>query len=371
MGQPMQVAVIGCGVVGAMIAYELSMLNSIEVTVFDRQQPAQAATGAALGVLMGAISHKVKGRNWRLRQTSLERYRSLIPELAAQIQRPLPYNHQGILSLCFEAEQLPRWQSLQAIRHSQGYPLEIWPPDQIVRRCPDINPEGVAAAIYSPQDGQVDPTALTQACIEAAASRGVQFRFDTPVTGLAIADGHCGEVHTPNTRYPVDAVILAAGLGTSALAADLQQAVPLMPVLGQAVRLKLEKPVNHPDFQPVINGRDIHLVPLGDGEYWIGATVEFPDGADLPQPDMGALDRVVQGAIAYCPSLAAGTVIDSWFGLRPRPQGQAAPIITPLSGFDNILVASGHYRNGVLLAPATALAAADWVLEEILASGAT
>lgn len=371
MGQPRQVTVIGCGVVGAMIAYELSLLDPVEVTVIDRQRPAQAATGAALGVLMGIISHKVKGRNWQLRQSSLERYQSLIPELEAQIQRPLPYNNQGILSLCFEAEQLPRWQSLQAIRQAQGYPLEIWTPDQLLRRCPDIDAEGVVAAIYSPQDGQMEPTAFTQACIEAAANRGVKFRFDQPVTGLAIANGHCVEVHTADTSYSTDAVVLAAGLGTSALADQLQQAVPLVPVLGQAVRLKLERPVNHPDFQPVINGRDVHLVPLGNGEYWVGATVEFPDGACPPQPDITALDQVVQGAIAYCPTLAAGTVIDSWSGLRPRPQGQAAPIISPLSGFDNILIASGHYRNGVLLAPATALAVADWVLKAILANSAT
>jgi glycine/D-amino acid oxidase-like deaminating enzyme len=75
------VAVIGCGIVGAAIAYELSRVSGLKITVLDRQPPAQGSTGAALGVLMGAISNKVKGRAWQLRQTSMQRYETLIPEL--------------------------------------------------------------------------------------------------------------------------------------------------------------------------------------------------------------------------------------------------------------------------------------------------
>jgi glycine/D-amino acid oxidase-like deaminating enzyme len=75
-----QVVVIGCGIIGAAIAYELSLVAGLEITVLDRQQPAQGATGAALGVLMGAISKKTKGRAWQLRQSSMQRYETLIPE---------------------------------------------------------------------------------------------------------------------------------------------------------------------------------------------------------------------------------------------------------------------------------------------------
>ncbi|MGF1518298.1 MAG: NAD(P)/FAD-dependent oxidoreductase, partial [Nodosilinea sp.] len=133
------------------------------------------------------------------------------------------------------------------------------------------------------------------------------------------------------------------------------------PVLGQALRLHLDTPLGQPDFQPVVNGSDIHLVPLGEGDYWVGATVEFPpetslDEALAMQPEAERLEAVLAGAVAYCPAIAQGTVTQRWSGLRPRPQGQAAPVIQPLAGYSNIWLATGHYRNGVLLAPATALA---------------
>lgn len=84
------VVVVGCGVVGAAIAYELSQFPDLSITVLDRQPPAQAATGAALGVLMGVISQKVKGNAWRMRQASLQRYETLIPELERSPNTPFP-----------------------------------------------------------------------------------------------------------------------------------------------------------------------------------------------------------------------------------------------------------------------------------------
>jgi glycine oxidase len=131
------------------------------------------------------------------------------------------------------------------------------------------------------------------------------------------------------------------------------------------MRVRLSAPLGDRQFQPVINGEDVHLVPLGQGEYGVAATVEFPPDSNLPtqdvQPDPEALDRIWQRAIAYCPGLAAAEVLETWYGRRPRPQGQAAPVIQPLAGYGNVMLATGHYRNGVFLAPATAAIVADWV----------
>jgi glycine/D-amino acid oxidase-like deaminating enzyme len=105
------VAVIGCGIIGAAIAYELSRVSGLKITVLDRQPPAQGSTGAALGVLMGVISHKVKGRAWQLRQTSMQRYETLIPELVSLTGHQIPFNRSGILMLCFAEEDLASWNS--------------------------------------------------------------------------------------------------------------------------------------------------------------------------------------------------------------------------------------------------------------------
>lgn len=355
-----QAVIIGCGVVGAMLAYELSHIPNLDLRVLDQNPPAQGSTGAALGVLMGIISHKVKGRNWRLRETSLRRYETLIPELEGRLGRKLAFNRQGVLNLCFDAAELPRWQSLQQIRQTQGYPLEIWTPAQVAAACPHLAPGSVAAGIYSPQDRQIDPTALTLALVEAAQQQGVRFQWDRWVTGIEPLSSESIAIHTPQETLRADSVIITAGIGTAALAEKLSQPIAIRPVLGQALRLELPEPLGNPQFQPVINGNDVHLVPLGHGGYWVGATVEFPAETDpqwllAGQRQQQHLDAVLGDAIAFCPALAQATITQTWYGLRPRPQGQPAPVITQLPGHEAVWVASGHYRNGVLLAPATAL----------------
>ncbi|MEB3182227.1 MAG: FAD-dependent oxidoreductase [Nostocaceae cyanobacterium] len=346
------VVIIGCGVVGAAIAYELSLLPRLKITVLDQQPPAQASTGAALGVLMGVISHKVKGNAWRLRQTSIQRYETLIPELEALTGRQIAFNRQGILSLCWEGEDLLDWQKLAEIRASQGYQLQIWDSNKLRENCPQVGNDKITAAVYSPQDRQLNPTALTRALVNGAMHNGVTFKFGSIALGIQ----ENGVVQTTEGTITADWVILASGLGSTPLTAQLNQMVDIRPVLGQALQLRLEHPLGNSDFQPVITGNHVHIVPLGGGDYWIGPTVEFPKDNQEIVPETELLKSVHQVAIALCPELASATVIKTWSGLRPRPTGRPAPVIGKLPGFDNILLATGHYRNGILLAPATAYA---------------
>ncbi|MBW4581002.1 MAG: FAD-binding oxidoreductase [Tildeniella nuda ZEHNDER 1965/U140] len=358
------VVIVGCGIVGAAIAYELSHVERLAITVVDRQQPAKAATGAALGVLMGAISQKTKGNNLRMRLAGIERYNTWVPELEAVTGQKILFNQQGILRLCFEGETLDGWRNLVEVRRSQGLSLEILDRNQLVTNYPQLNLERITAAVYSPYDRQVDPTALTQALVAAAAQKGVTFQFDTTVVGVEPRDRsvplsetalqQCQQVYTTQGSLTTDWLIIAAGLGSTPLTAMLQQTVDIRPVLGQAIHARLPKPMGQAQCQPVITGEDVHIVPLGQGDYWVGATVEFPDTALLPTANSAIFNNMMKQAVALCPELKSGTVIRSWSGLRPRPEGRPAPIVERLPGYCNVLLATGHYRNGVLLAPATA-----------------
>jgi glycine oxidase len=348
------IVVIGCGIVGATIAYELSRIPHFTITVLA--SPAQAATGAALGVLMGIISQKTKGRAWNLRETSIRRYATLIPELEALTGEKIPWNSQGILRLCFEDEDWEKWDTLIAARQAQGWKLERWDQSQLEANAAYLDCSKVAGAIYSPQDLQVDPAALTIALIAAAQKNGVTFQFDTEVESLADLP-NCDGVHTAAGEIPADWVVVAAGLGSTVLTQAAAQPIEVRPVLGQALRLKIS-PSDAP-FQPAVNGNDTHIVPLGNGEYWIGATVEFPDEAGAVEAQAGLLEQVLEGAIDLYPALANSTILQTWTGLRPRPHNRPAPIIEPLSGYQNVFLATGHYRNGVLLAPATAAIVRD------------
>ncbi|MEM6836764.1 MAG: FAD-dependent oxidoreductase [Cyanobacteria bacterium P01_C01_bin.120] len=361
-----RIAIIGCGVVGAAIAYELSCQTTHSIIVLEQNQPAQGATGAALGIAMGVISHKVKGRNWRLREASLRRYATLLTELTALTGQPVPHNPQGILSLCFDEALLPRWRSLQEIRQRQGWQLEIWSPDQVAEACPHLRPEKVQAGIYSPQDLQISPTAFTQILMDAAQRQGVELYSGSAVTGFQQQENRLLSVQTADQEYPADWVIITAGLGSELLTRQLNQQLPLLPVLGQGIRISTTHSLGRETFQPVINGDDVHLVPLENRQYAIAATVEFPPEKERsPKPQRESLEALWQTAIDYCPILAEAKILSTWYGLRPRPQGQAAPVIQRLPGYRNGLLATGHYRNGVLLAPATALKICE-MLQELL-----
>lgn len=355
-----QIAIVGCGVVGAAIAYELSLIPGLHITVLDQQAPAKGSTGAALGVLMGAISQKVKGNAWEIRRATLERYQTLLPELEAATGRELRWNRQGIVKLRFDPADEANWENLVQVRQQQGYRLELWDRAKLAHHCPHVLAEGAMGAVYSPQDFQVDPTLLTLTLVEAATRNGVTFQWDCKVEELVEeftdTDGHCTAIQTSSGAIAVEQVILTAGLGTAALMPPT--ATPplvLTPVLGQALRIRCSSPLGDPNFQPVITGNDIHLVPLKHGDYWVGATVEFPTGSAIPVAHPAPLEQVWQGAIALWPNVATAEILHTWSGLRPRPHNRPAPVIERLPGHPNVIVATGHYRNGVLLAPGTAL----------------
>lgn len=379
-----QVTVIGCGIVGAMIAYELSGVEGIAVTVLDRQRPGTGATQAALGVLMGAISHKTQGRAWQLRRDSLDRFETLIDELEALTGQRIPFNRQGILHLCFVEDDLDRWQHLIQTRSTQGWPLVWLDRPTLAQRYPQVQDPSVVGAVYSARDRQVNPLVLTQTLVAAAQMRGAKFYFEADVDGFlttlgddaAIGTRHCSQVCWAQEAAPTDYVVVTAGLGSKQVTARLQTPLEVRPVLGQALQVRLQDPLGNVAQQPVITGKDIHIVPIlkpwgtleeqalysQAADYWIGATVELPDADGTPATARAAaLDSVWQGAITFCPALAKGEIVRTWSGFRPRPEGRSAPILEPLMGYDNVLLATGHYRNGVLLAPATA----QWVKQQI------
>lgn len=365
-----QVVIIGCGVVGAAIAYELSAIAALDITVLDRQPPAQGSTGAALGVLMGAISHKKKGRAWALREHSLRTYEKWVLELEQATGQSIRFNRDGLVRLTFEDEDLDKWQALRHIRQSQGWPLDIWSREALDKRCPGIGQHMgnrlITGAIYSGGDRQIDPKALTQGFVTVCQQRNVAFHFDAEVGGVdfhsdAATDTRPHVISTASQSFEADWVIIAAGLGAAGLTQVMQHPVDIRPVLGQAMRVRWTTKQAISPFQPVLTGNDIHVVPLGQTDpshgqrdYWVGATVEFPNDAGAVRAHSELLQSMWEGAIAFYPGLADAEIVEQWSGKRPRPFGRPAPIVEPMAGYSQVILAAGHYRNGVLLAPSTA-----------------
>jgi glycine oxidase len=371
------ISIIGCGIIGATIAYELSHSTACQIDVYDTHQPAQrfalvgfpdglanqdkAATGAALGVMMGIISQKVKGRAWNLRRDSIRRYQTLIPELEQLTGLEIPRNSQGIIKLLSPEDDRAAWAQLVAKREEQEWQLELWSARKIADKLPQINSRFTGTAVYSPQDLQVDPVALTNALVAAAKLNGVNFHFDRSIESITADNPDSCDLLTPDLpTLTSDRVIVTAGLGSTSLLAP-HAPIDIQPVLGQAIQIRLPQPLGNPNFQPVIVSEDVNIVPCGANEYWVGATVEFPvDGVVTAQAE--ELERLKQIAIDICPDLAQGEIVRTWQGLRPRPNHRPAPVIDRVGKNQRILVATGHYRNGILLAPATARIIGDMLL---------
>jgi glycine oxidase len=377
----MRVLIVGAGIVGATIAYELSSDDRFEITVIDAQPGpvvvdaavCATSTEAALGVLMAAIAKKEKGRNLNMRLAGVDWYDRVIPELIESTGLEIPYNRQGLLMLQYQSDRFEAdrrlWESLVKVRPSQKRRLEIWYPNQIRSVCPqiDMKGSGVWGAVYSPDDRQVHPAKLTQALVQAAQQRGVKFEFGTQVLGLV--GGKNPGVQTAAGVIKGDVVVVSAGLGSAALSKAIAKvganpgvALNLRPVLGQAIQVRMAEPIGTMGFQPVITGNDIHLIAVTPEDpenldYWVGATVEFgAEGSTAElKPDRAAFETLWTQACAMIPALESATKVRQWSGVRPRPVDRPAPVIEWTAENSKILLATGHYRNGVLLAPATAI----------------
>lgn len=346
------VTIIGCGVIGAAIAYELSKSEyALNVTVLEANpQPAMVATGSALGVMMAVSSSRARGVLVKLRLASLSKYDRLISDLVTQTKLDILYNRNGILNLYRSPEAESKSRSLSGIRERQGFDLQWLNREQISEDFPLWKTDG---GLLSPCDRAVHPTQLVKALVEAATQNGVKFLWNTTVNNLEDISS--------------DRVIVTSGLGSNALLAPLLKNHPkysgqdlMQPVGGQALLLNIPnlnlKNVVHIENE---DGSDLNIVPLGGDRYWLGATLEFEPNK-LPREANVSL--LLEQAIAWCPTFMNAEVIETWAGDRPRPQANQSPILGFVPDHPHILIATAHYRNGVLMAPITAQIIKDLLL---------
>ncbi len=358
------VIVVGAGLVGLSCAWWLQRRGHRVLLVESAQ--GEGGSAAALGVLMAQVFHRSSGRAWRLRQQSLALWQAWRQELADR-GRPIAWR-EGLLVLAADNAEAERLQRLQAERAQQGFPLEWWEPERLEQLSPP--PPGPAlGALHSPRDGQLDPTQAMEAFHSDATASGLTSRIDT-VAAVERARGSGGwqAVLASGLRLEAEWLVLCAGAASAALlepAAGVEGQPPLLePVLGQALELELPKAVAAGGWgwPGALVWQGVNLVPRpdlpGGRRFWLGATLE-----PGRQGDPRALEelRTLGGqAPAW---LRESAERRRWQGLRARPVGRPAPWLEPVA--PGLLVATGHYRNGVLLAPATA----QWVAEQIEGGG--
>ncbi len=360
--------VVGAGIVGLACAWWLQCRGH-QVLLLD---PALAGDGtgdgdpggvqrsgsrAALGVLMADSFHRDRGRAWELRQRSQELWSQWRRELA-QRGHPIPYRA-GVLLLAADGAEEERLMALGARKRALGLPLELWDRQQLEPLQPTL-PQPALVGLHCGRDGQLDPGAALAALAADGRQRGLALRAEAAVALQSERGGWRVELAGGGAEQAAW-VVLAPGTAAS----TLLESVPdkerdrwaLEPVLGQALELELAAtlPSNWPG---TVVWRGLNLVPRPDLEggrrLWLGATLEPGIRAD---PEELVQLRKLGGAAPEW--LGGARVVRHWQGLRPRPVGQPAPLLEqPAAG---LLLAAGHYRNGLLLAPASAA----WVAERI------
>ena len=334
------VLVIGAGIIGAACAWRLSQAG-LSVTLLERSAPGSEASQAALGVLTFHTRPQFPKPLLAICRGSRRYFPAVIEELAEAIGDRVEYREAGQLMVApFEAD-LPELDEAEKANQALALDVERASPEEVRLLEPNLNPN-LAGALYFPGDAWVDNTALTFAIVKAAEGAGAVLHRAN-VAAIELRNGRVSGVHASGEIYIAEWVILAAGCWSGQIPGvpDLE----VIPKRGQAFA------VEGALIRRVVHSPRAYMVPKGDIQTMLGATVEDV-GFDTANT-LGGLSDIATKSLEMSAKLEGCTFDGAWAGLRPGTPDEI-PIIGPFEQAPNLIVASGHFRNGILLAPITA-----------------
>jgi glycine oxidase len=345
------VIVVGAGVIGLAIAFELAT-NGATVRIFDRSEPGGAASWAAAGMLAPYTEELRNEALLRLCAASLQAYPAFVAGIVAASGIDANLRLNGVVHAAFDAVQLDGMRRQARILEAERIRCEVLDREQLLGAEPWLGSSVVGGlAIFG--EGCIDNRRLGRSLVAACEQRGVRVERSTFVRVECDGRRALG-IHTDRGFVGARAVVNACGAWAAALSGVPSQCVPpIAPVKGQMIALAAPSGlVRHATWLP-----GAYLVPREDGRLLVGATVESV-GFDERVTAEGT-HELLHAALAAAPALAGFALTETWAGLRPgTPDGLPFLGPTPIAGF---LLATGHYRNGILLAPATARLIADAV----------
>lgn len=356
----MRIAVVGAGVVGALIARELTRYEA-EVLLFDREPEPGFGVTKANSAIVHAGFHDEPG-TWRAK--FCVQGNALFPRICAELG--VPFRQIGAFVLAFSEKEEEVLRVLKDRGEANGVPgLTLVGGEEVLAREPWVNPK-VRRALWAPSVGITSPWALAQAATENAAANGAKLHFSEEVLRISTCHGRVQSITTTRAVYEVDAVVNAAGLYADRLAALAGVPFPtITPRRGQYILLAdtaedLVHSVLFPTPTPLSKG--ILVLPTVDGGILLGPTAEdlFREEREATQTTRDGLAQVLAGARHLVPELPVTAVLKSFAGLRPEPEGGDFVVgPSPVRGFYN---AGGMRSPGLTAAPAVARYLAEEVL---------
>jgi glycine oxidase len=357
MAKTAEVIVIGAGLVGCAVAYHLARKGVGAVVVLDRGQVGGEASGAAAGMLAPQCEAAGPGPFLDFCLAARQYYERLAPELRDLTQTDIEYLRWGILYLLDEegdeaAEGRYRWQ------RELGLSVERLTRDEVGKLEPGLAKE-IGGALFFPGDHHVNNGELTRALAQAARTLGARIVEGNPVTGFLYEEDRVIGVRTPEEIYTGRHVVLATGAWSAQLGTLLGRRIPVEPARGQILYAELaEPPLRHPVW-----GKGGYLVPRLNGGLIVGSTVEYVGFEKAVS--LGGVRVLSELALRLLPGLAERPFTRAWAGFRPHAK-DSLPLIGPLEGLDGLYIATGHFRNGILLGPLTGRLLAEMIVGEPL-----
>ncbi|MBL9037452.1 MAG: glycine oxidase ThiO [Archangium sp.] len=338
----MKAVIVGGGIIGASVALELAR-SGVDVTIVERTAIGAEASSAAAGMLAPQLEASGPGPFLDLMLRSRAMYASWVAQVQALSGLDVAYLPSGVLQVAFDDAQLHALEATVAWQRASGLRASLLTSEETRHREPALSGQIVGAA-HLPDDHQVDPAALMRSLAKALSESGVMLLIGT-VREIVRTQGRATGVQVDDGRVlSADVVVLAAGAWSSTVKDGLRPEAQIGPVRGQILSLTTPSPV----VSHIVKGPSGYLVPRGGGRVIVGSTMEHV-GYDTSTT--GEARKALLGAAhAMAPALTSATVESHWAGLRP---GSKSPMIGE-SGTTGLLLATGHFRNGVLLAPVTA-----------------
>jgi glycine oxidase len=345
------VIIVGGGVIGASIALELAA-QKLAVIILDRQQPGREASWAAAGMLSPGPDSPDALPLVPLAKESMRLYPEFIASIEELSGKTTAFARKGVIEVFTAPHGESERDRMVAQYLALGLTIEPVAADVARKSEPALGP-AVRAAAWLPQEATLDPRMLIDALLAAAEVRKVEIHADSPVDGMMLDGNHCTGVITRGRNISAKCVVIAAGCFSGAI--DwLGRYAPTRPIRGQLLALESK---NLP-LGRTLRSSKAYLVPRPNGRIIAGSTLE--DAGFEKHVTPAGVRKILDGVLELAPAFANAQLVDAWAGLRPGTPDHL-PILGP-TDIRGLYMATGHYRNGILLAPATAKLLSRWIL---------
>jgi glycine oxidase len=352
------VIVIGGGLIGSSIALRLAQAK-LRVLVFDRGEPGAEASSAAAGMIAAQGETAEPDAFFALCAAS----HALFPDFVAEIEelsgQEVDFRREGSLLVAVEEKQVAELEKLFWTQTRAGLPLERLTPASLQHKMPGLSSE-VRLALGVSEDHWVDNEKLTRAVIDAAQRLGVTFYAHCAAEHLSVRENRVEAIHASSghasgeaTLFSAGCFVLAAGCWSGGLAAQVGLPLFMQPCRGQMIEFESPREIPY-----VVRAGVHYLVPRSARRVVVGTTVEYA-GFEKTVTAEG-LQSILNGAMRFAPFLKDCAFLRAWAGLRPDTADHL-----PVLGYGelhNLILATGHFRHGILLAPITAQQISELVL---------